>query len=423
MTDTTDTDLTAHAADSAQQLDHVRHQTDGGATPIFPVLDPLRAVGAFAVVLTHVTFWTGDYFRHGIVGRMLPRLDVGVALFFVLSGFLLAHQYFAAAQRGRPHDSTRRYYWKRFLRIYPLYVIGVVPAMVFVGANSDAGVGDWAKVLTMTDIYLSDSLRPGQTQMWSLATEVSFYLVLPLLMVVVGAAGGRRPTTRRVVGLAVTLVVLNLVWTLSVNERLRDAGVGLASQWLPNYLMWFTAGLVLAWAHVLVTRTSGPSRLEWLVTLARQPGVCWAIAASLLVVAATPLSGPMLFDLPTPAEALTRQVLYALIGGVLVLTGVFADPASGYARLMSRRLVRRLGHISYAVFCLHLVVLHLVYWATPYTMFEGNDLVPVLALTLVITVPLAELAYRFVETPAMRLRHVGSATPSSTPPSATTLNS
>lgn len=410
-----------HESDSAQQVDHLAHDPSRGATPVFPVLDALRAVGAFAVVLTHVTFWTGDYLRHGIVGRMLPRLDVGVAIFFVLSGFLLAHQYFAAASRGRAHDSVGRYYWKRFLRIYPPYVIGVVPALVFVGANAGADLGDWASVLTLTDIYTSDALRPGMTQMWSLATEVSFYALLPLLMLVAGATRGRRPTTRRVALLLGALVVLNVVWTLVLDERVPEAA--LSAQWLPNYLMWFCAGMALAWIHVLATRPGGAPRLHWLFALARQPGVCWALAVSLLVLAATPISGPMLFDPPTAAEALTRQVLYAFIGGLIVLTGVFPDERSRYARVMSRRLPRRLGHISYGVFCLHLVVLHFVYWATPFTMFEGTDLFPVLGLTLLITLPLAELLYRFVEVPAMRLRHLGSATARKTPPSATTLNS
>ncbi|MCW2712328.1 MAG: acyltransferase 3, partial [Marmoricola sp.] len=65
--------------------------------PTFPVLDTLRAVGALAVVTTHVTFQSGDYVRHGIVGALLSRLDVGVAIFFVLSGFLLSRPYFARA--------------------------------------------------------------------------------------------------------------------------------------------------------------------------------------------------------------------------------------------------------------------------------------------------------------------------------------
>lgn len=413
--------MTTHDADSVQQVDHLQHDPSGGATPIFPVLDPMRAVGALAVVITHVTFWTGDYLRYGIVGQMLPRLDVGVAIFFVLSGFLLSHQYLAAASRGRGHDGTVRYYWKRFLRVYPPYVIAVVLAMVFVHTTPKATLGDWVTVLWMGDIYVSDALRPGQTQMWSLATEVSFYLVLPLLMWLVGAKGRRlRPTTLRVMGLVLAMVAANVVWTLLLSPRAQDLDSGLPPQWLPNYLMWFAAGIALAWAHVLVTTRGAGPWLSRLIALGRQPGVCWALALSLLVIAATPLSGPMLFDSPTPAEALTRQTLYALIGGLLVLTGVFTDPDSGYARVMSTRLLRRLGHISYGVFCIHLVVLHFVYWVTPFEMFVGNDIVPVLGMTLLISLPLAELIYRFVERPAMRLRHLGSATASTTPVKATT---
>ena len=51
--------MSIHDTDSAQQVDHLLHDPSRGATPVFPVLDPLRAVGALAVVLTHVTFWTG----------------------------------------------------------------------------------------------------------------------------------------------------------------------------------------------------------------------------------------------------------------------------------------------------------------------------------------------------------------------------
>ena len=59
----------------------------------FPVLDTLRAVGALCVLTTHVAFWSGAYTNHGAWGTLLSRLDVGVALFFVLSGFLLARPF------------------------------------------------------------------------------------------------------------------------------------------------------------------------------------------------------------------------------------------------------------------------------------------------------------------------------------------
>ena len=62
----------------------------------FLTLDALRAVGALMVVLTHVGFHTGRY-PQGWTGAMLAHFDLGVALFFVVSGFLLARPWFAAS--------------------------------------------------------------------------------------------------------------------------------------------------------------------------------------------------------------------------------------------------------------------------------------------------------------------------------------
>ena len=54
----------------------------------FPCFDGLRAMAAFAVLLTHVAYITGFDFRSSI-GALTARLDVGVAVFFLISGFLL----------------------------------------------------------------------------------------------------------------------------------------------------------------------------------------------------------------------------------------------------------------------------------------------------------------------------------------------
>lgn len=377
-------------------------------TPVFAVLDPLRAVGALAVVTTHATFWTGDYVRNGVLGSVLARLDVGVAIFFVLSGFLLSHHYLSRAWNREPAESTGRYFWKRLLRIYPAYVVAVVLAMVFVEDNSDAGLADWATVLLMGDIYATDTYRPGLTQMWSLATEVSFYLVLPLLMLLAAGRSGPRPRTRRVMTVVGTMAVLNVLWTLGLQQRVHDSlSTGVPGNWLPSYLLWFGAGIALAWAHLLHQNGRAGAVTNALVALGRSPGVCWTLALGLLVVAATPLGGPTMLAPPSEAEALTKQVLYAAIGAVLVITGVFNDPRSRYTLAMSRPLPRHLGHISYSVFCVHLVVLHFVMWVTPYELFVGTNGPQVLGLTLLITLPLAELLYRFVEVPAMRLRGLG----------------
>ena len=384
--------------------------TSRAFTPVFAVLDPLRAVGALAVVVTHATFWTGDYVRHGVLGSVLARLDVGVAIFFVLSGFLLSHHYLSRAWNREPAEPTGRYFWKRFLRIYPAYVVAVLLAMLFVEDNNDATIRDWATVLLMGDIYATDTYRPGLTQMWSLATEVSFYVVLPVLMLLATGRSGPRPRTRRVLAVVGAMVAVNVLWTLDLQQRVQDGlATGVPGNWLPSYLLWFGAGIALAWAHLLHQNGRAGAVTHTLVALGRSPGVCWSLALGLLVVAATPLGGPTMLAPPTAAEALTKQVLYAAIGAVLITSGAFNDPGSRYSRAMSRPLPRHLGHISYSVFCVHLVVLHFVMWVTPYDLFVGTNGPQVVGLTLLITVPLAELLYRFVELPAMRLRSLGRA--------------
>ena len=106
---------------------------------MFPVLDPLRAVGALAVVTTHATFWTGDYLRHGVFGPCWPGWTSGWRSSSCCPASCCPTTTWPGADRGRP-SRTGRYFWKRFLRIYPAYLVGVVLAMVFVEGNADAGL-------------------------------------------------------------------------------------------------------------------------------------------------------------------------------------------------------------------------------------------------------------------------------------------
>jgi peptidoglycan/LPS O-acetylase OafA/YrhL len=257
-------------------------------------------------------------------------------------------------------------------------------------------------------------LPAGLTQMWSLATEVAFYCALPLLML---AAIGRR---RRLVPARVVVVLLlmsltSLLWLGTVSQRVPGAGDRAVNEWLPAFLGWFAVGIGLALAHELHSTATAPAWVSRAIErLAAAPGTCWAIALGLLLVATTPVAGPTLLVAATQAEAVTKHLLYGAIGGLLVFTGVFAARAPGYARLMSQPLLRHLGHISYGVFCIHLPLLHLVMWTTGYELFRGHGL-QIFGLTLVLSLALAEVLYRLVERPAMRLRNPGTgSTPATT---------
>jgi peptidoglycan/LPS O-acetylase OafA/YrhL len=365
----------------------------------FPVLDTLRAVGALCVLTTHVSFWAGDYTRHGALGTLLARLDVGVAIFFVLSGFLLSRAWLTRAADGLPRPATRPYFWNRALRVLPLYVVSVVLALTLIEQNAGLGVRDWASALLLLDTFRSEVFPAGLTQMWSLSVEVSFYLVLPLLMWALLGRSGRLRPTRVLAGLA-TMVVVSMWWHV---DGASHVGTGRPLEWLPAYLTWFAAGILLALVEVLHSRGTRAALTQPLVALGRQPGSCWALAVALMLICATPLAGPTMFAAPTTAESLTKHILYALVGFLVVLTGIFAEPDSLYSRAFTHPVGRRLGWISYGIFCLHLLVLHLVMWATGWTLFAGRG--PAIWILAVLgSIVAAEIAYRLLERPALRLK-------------------
>lgn len=369
----------------------------------FPILDTLRAVGALAVVTTHTAFQSGDYLGHGVGGIMLSRLDVGVAIFFVLSGFLLSRPYISAARTGRPRPATGRYYWKRLLRVYPVYVVSVVVALIFIDENAGVGVRDWVTTLLLGDSYVADRLPQGLTQMWSLAVEVAFYLLLPALMLLALGRGRLRP--RRVALVLAGMLVVAVLWHLLVAGWLEPRAPGSPSTWLPAYLSWFAVGIGLALLHELHRAGSTHRLVRAARTLGAMPGACWSMVLGLMLVAATPLAGPALLFVATPAESAFKNLLYAVVGGLVVVTGVFPDHGSRYARVTSAPLLRHLGLISYSTFCIHLVVLAAVMEVFGFELFVSNGW-QVWGLTVVFSLVVSEVLYRLVELPSARFRDI-----------------
>ena len=90
-------------------------------------LTGIRAVAALLVMLTHAAYATGNY-THGYVGLVYSRMEIGVPIFFVLSGFLLFGPWVKAAASGGTPPSVRRYAWHRVRRIMPAYIVTVLVA-------------------------------------------------------------------------------------------------------------------------------------------------------------------------------------------------------------------------------------------------------------------------------------------------------
>ena len=370
----------------------------------FPTLNALRAVGAILVVLTHSAFNTGRI-NDGWTGAMLARFDFGVTLFFVLSGFLLSRPWFLAAALGEHHPSARHYLWKRALRILPLYWIVVVIALAADPANDGSSPREWVSNLTLTQLYFHGLLPSSLTQMWSLCTEVAFYVLLPLLCV---ALTGRRPRgldLRRVLVGAVVLSVLGVAWQVRVAQI--PGHEGHYAQWLPGYLPWFMVGMAFAACSAALTVTPDATRIgRVLDRLGADLTGCWILAAAVFAIACTPLAGPRLLLTPGAWEAGAKVVLYTVAGAFFVLPLVFGPEREGWVRdRLSGPVPTWLGDISYGIFAIHLLVLNMVFWMLDLEVFTGRFL-SVAALTLAITFALSSLSFYLLERPVLRAKNI-----------------
>ncbi|MEO6604811.1 MAG: acyltransferase, partial [Aeromicrobium sp.] len=364
----------------------------------YPGLDSLRGLAAISVLATHTSFWTGQY-THGLWGAATERLNIGVSIFFVLSGFLLGRPFIAAMAARTRAPGARRYFWHRALRIIPVFLLATVIAILALPENQGVSVATWVGNLTLTQLYITGLLPAGLSHMWSLTTEVAFYLVLPLLMTVFARTACRRRWNPWGMLFGVALMVtLNVAWL----GWMTGIHVG-AHQWLPGFAAWFGVGIALA----IVTVDMSARGTTWprLTALAHQPGLCWSMAAGLFAISTTPVAGPVLLVIPSPAAAITRTLLFAAIGGLVVLPSVLG-PSRGtrYSDALAWAPLRHVGHISYSFFCLHLLVVHGVARVLDIPLFtqRGWEL---FSVSLVVSLIAAEITYRLVERPTMKLKN------------------
>lgn len=383
----------------------------------FPALNAARAVGALAVVATHTGFDTGEI-GVGAHGAVLSRLDFGVALFFVISGFLLSRPFFAAREVGARRPAYGHYLWKRALRVLPLYWVTVVLALLLLPGNRGVGLGTWVRNLTLTQVYAGGLLPFGLTQMWSLCTEVVFYLVLPLLCWTLV-----RRTRRRDQWAATGLVTLALVAALglawqTVVAVASDATRQHYHQWLPGFLPWFAVGMAFAIVSVHATEQPEGSRWHLLDRWGTDLVGCWLIGGAVFALACTPLTGPRVLLPPDYWQALSKSLLYGVSAAFLLLPLMFGPERDGvWRRTLSSRTAVWLGDVSYGIFCLHLLVLDAVMRALGIRVFTGH-FGTVFVVTVLGTLVIASVSRYLLERPLLRLKNAGPFAPTTAAASA-----
>ena len=379
--------------------------------PRFPAFDGLRAIAAVTVVVVHVAFVSGLTPKNPAgVGMYTARLEIGVSVFFLISGFLLYRPFVVAHLAGAPKPRTGAFWLRRLLRIVPAYwlVLFVTTSIFRTGPGDRAGRMEGLRIALPLPADLLPLPGPEGDLRGLVPLRGDDLLPLhpPLRRPARPTPGpphrpadpppraGRpgRPGGRSASPGAFTVLQF---------QSHHSPYFRLATVWLPAYLDLFALGMglavVSAWMH---HRDHEPGWLgsRWF------PWVAWACALACFW-GVSHIGSPVI---PVYFESdldLARQTLYSLFAFFLLLPAVFGPQGRGLIRrFLQWWPMASLGVISYGIYLWHETWIYQILGQGHYHDFNLEFWAFFLAV-LGLSIISASLSYFIVEKPALRLKN------------------
>jgi len=343
----------------------------------FGGFNALRALAALGVVAGHSMITSPlDSLPRAVVANMAT----GVALFFVISGFLL-YRPFATSLTERSKVSIKRFIANRALRILPLYLLVVTVVFFATTGRPVESLMRLARALSFTGVYSGDNLLPVA---WSLDDEVAFYLLLPALYLALMA--WPRPHQRLWLG-AGAIAALSLVSLVALAVTPSDQAI-IGGPLTKFHL--FGLGMLLATLHARWPRFQISPRLLL--------GGTAAVAITLVI------SGFAYENHLYAFNPVCGVAFFMLVGMV-----AFSGPSARLTRALSWKPLSHLGDVSYGIYLWHEPLHHVLYNSG----VLSSAYIPGFLELAMCSIALATGTYFLVEKPALRLKNLWAvATPS-----------
>jgi peptidoglycan/LPS O-acetylase OafA/YrhL len=347
-----------------------------------PAIDGLRAIAVIAVILYHL----------GI--SWIPGGFLGVDLFFVISGYVITRLLLDSIQERGGLD-LRSFYMARIRRLLPPLVFMIVVTSIVVGIwapdttkkfLTDApfslfGGMNWWLVFNQQDYFESSGRPPLLQHTWSLAVEAQFYLLWPLILLVVLKYLGKRLISVAALIIAalsgITLMLVSLQIDASKTSKVSHVYFGTDTHSIGLFL---GAALAVSWI---------PQNFNLQVTRRAQDFIDGIGVFGFIGILAT-------FALIDESKPTLYRIAFPLAGifGTAILISI-VHPASRFAPLLRNKVLLWIGERSYAIYLWHWVIFQI---SRPQVDLEGENWA-LFSLRILLVLAMADISLRLVELP------------------------
>ena len=374
--------------------------------------DGLRAIACLLVVWHHTAQKLNPEGQSPIVSALHflgMRGEVGVSLFFVLSGCLLSIPFWGAFVERKAFPSIKRYSLNRAARIAPAFWLNLIVCNIL--AISIFGLEfSWQKfssAFLFINSYHYSTFFPTELNgpLWSIGLEVSCYLLLPIALYAIFKTA--RSAVAAMVGVGALIVALQAINPLIIQVFMTDSDQkgwefgmdGGAKQWLPywNVGSFFTQFLIGSLAALVIvylrTKQTKASRLFDLGFLAA------SFAAILLVLARLNPGAP---------DSFTQQPYVSPYFALFMAIALVCGSHSVFvARALDNRLFSWLAKVSFGIYLWHMVVIEVIArgFKADYVYGGVSDVgqwVLLSAIVLVVSTAIAAASWKWFEEPILR---------------------
>lgn len=298
---------------------------------------------------------------------------IGVDIFFVISGFIMA--YIIKNFKG-PQDAVF-FLKKRFIRIYPLYLLVNVPLFLFLHPG-------FRKIIrSITLIFLFDHGTGTRTYVlpvaWTLAYEMIFYFIVSI---VIGISKGN--VIRKCIIFLSGLILVGLIFHPA----------DLRLQMLTNSIMLeFVFGLIIGWIYVNKLQIS-----KWLLVSSFIVVMMWYLA---LIFLGYGLVSESQF-IKDGSLSFKRVLIWGIPSTLLVFSIIFSESRAGISRIFDNKFMQLAGDASYSIYLIHTIFLDGVFY-----LFKNSfsRIAPDIAILLAFASSIFAgiLVHKFIEKPLLAL--------------------